>query len=53
MALFGNVNMGSYNKRAGDIFVVYDWENTKIHDCVFLKVIMGGVISGLSKWVIL
>lgn len=37
MALFGNVNMGSYNKRAGDIFVVYDWENTKIHDWCFFE----------------
>ena len=36
MALFGNESMGTYQKRAGDMFVVYDWENNEIHDwCLF------------------
>ena len=37
MALFGNENMGTYNKRAGDMFVVYDWENNRIHDWCFFE----------------
>ena len=37
MALFGNENMGTYPKRVGDMFVVYDWENNKIHDWCFFK----------------
>lgn len=37
MALFGNESMGYYSKRAGDIFVVYDWENNKIHDWLFFE----------------
>lgn len=37
MALFGNESMGSYDKRAGDMFVVYDWENNEIHDWCFFE----------------
>lgn len=37
MALFGNESMGTYQKRAGDMFVVYDWENNEIHDWCFFE----------------
>ena len=37
MALFGNPGMGTYQKRAGDMFVVYDWENNEIHDWLFFE----------------
>ena len=37
MALFGNESMGTYKKRAGDIFVVYDWEKDRIHDWLFFE----------------
>ena len=37
MALFGNPGMGTYQKRAGDMFVVYDWEKNEIHDWLFFE----------------
>lgn len=44
-ALFGNESMGVIYAQEGDIFVVYDWENNRIHDWAFFP-----GAHGQSNW---